>query len=386
MYFVFISQLEFNYAARRKTASRMIPVVMEERVRNTGTWDGEVGLVLGGRLYVDMCGDTFDDEYSEHCIDDLYAKIIKIIKNPIKGFGHSGTLTEIQSSRDPNLVPVRQKPKEKPKSNTKPLKDLSVEDVGKLLEANKLKRFVEEFALNEVDGATLMVTNSAEELKDLGISMLPKARMFHTELEKYKWHGIPFAVLGIKEVKDDKEEDNEIEDEDGGEAVLVQAVAKEKVIAPAVKYGDGTFTISGATGSHAARINGTFEISDAMQNGVPVYAKVGDPDTFIELCGGSFGWRWYIKEAKNRGNANGQSFAYAQCLDEDLKLPSESDQSMWFICANNAYTQQSTLAITPSSDFPLPANIMQLLTQARITIKAAKEERIAEVTQQHVFS
>jgi hypothetical protein len=41
----------------------MIPVVMEERVRNTGTWDGEVGLVLGGTLYIDMCGDVFDDEY-----------------------------------------------------------------------------------------------------------------------------------------------------------------------------------------------------------------------------------------------------------------------------------------------------------------------------------
>ncbi|RYG69961.1 toll/interleukin-1 receptor domain-containing protein [archaeon] len=47
-------QLEFNYASRRKTAKRMVPVVMEERMRAPSDWIGEVGMVLGGSLFVDF--------------------------------------------------------------------------------------------------------------------------------------------------------------------------------------------------------------------------------------------------------------------------------------------------------------------------------------------
>ena len=80
------SQLEFNYAARRKTAKLIIPVVMEEGVRDPSKWTGEVGLVLGGRLYVDMCGDLLGNEqYLARCGRDLYDKIVKLIKMPIKG-------------------------------------------------------------------------------------------------------------------------------------------------------------------------------------------------------------------------------------------------------------------------------------------------------------
>ncbi|KAF0685615.1 Aste57867_22544 [Aphanomyces stellatus] len=41
-------QLEFNYAARRKTASKMIPVLIDPSpsLKNPATWTGEVGFVL----------------------------------------------------------------------------------------------------------------------------------------------------------------------------------------------------------------------------------------------------------------------------------------------------------------------------------------------------
>ena len=51
-------QLEFNYSSRRKTAKRMVSVVMEERMRDTAEWVGEVGMVLGGTLYVDLTSDV----------------------------------------------------------------------------------------------------------------------------------------------------------------------------------------------------------------------------------------------------------------------------------------------------------------------------------------
>jgi len=41
-------KLEFNYASRHKTACKMIPIVMEERMLNSRIWHGELGMVLGG--------------------------------------------------------------------------------------------------------------------------------------------------------------------------------------------------------------------------------------------------------------------------------------------------------------------------------------------------
>eukprot|EP01031_Cornospumella_fuschlensis_P025679 gene25679-31012_t len=49
---------EFNYAERRKTGDKMIPVVMEPRMRDTSQWSGPIGMVLGGQLYVDLSEDS----------------------------------------------------------------------------------------------------------------------------------------------------------------------------------------------------------------------------------------------------------------------------------------------------------------------------------------
>eukprot|EP01031_Cornospumella_fuschlensis_P028943 gene28943-34932_t len=67
-------QLEFNYASRRKTARKMVPVVMEERMRNTADWIGEVGMVLGGSLYVDL---SSDDSF-EARMDELHSRILAV--------------------------------------------------------------------------------------------------------------------------------------------------------------------------------------------------------------------------------------------------------------------------------------------------------------------
>lgn len=48
---LYFKQLEFDYSARRKTGMKMIPVVMEEAVRNTRAWRGPVGMILGCRWY-----------------------------------------------------------------------------------------------------------------------------------------------------------------------------------------------------------------------------------------------------------------------------------------------------------------------------------------------
>ena len=48
---------EFSHIAQTKDRSKIIPVVMEPRCRNTNDWIGKVRSVLGGQLYVDYCLD-----------------------------------------------------------------------------------------------------------------------------------------------------------------------------------------------------------------------------------------------------------------------------------------------------------------------------------------
>ena len=50
-------RLEFNYAVRTKTSSKMIVVVMEPDLRDTSKWKRSFGLHLGGKMFIDMSGE-----------------------------------------------------------------------------------------------------------------------------------------------------------------------------------------------------------------------------------------------------------------------------------------------------------------------------------------
>ena len=93
-------QLEFNYAARTKTANHMIPVVMEKGMGITRTWKGEVGLVLGGQMYVDLHGDLNDEAYLNKKVDELHDAIMAVIHHKAKDFHLKDTPSPIPSSKD----------------------------------------------------------------------------------------------------------------------------------------------------------------------------------------------------------------------------------------------------------------------------------------------
>jgi 5S rRNA maturation endonuclease (ribonuclease M5) len=69
---------EFKYAFAQKGAEKMISVVMEERMRNTRTWQGELGGALGDFLYIDMVSD--ETEVFERQCEELYQNIDKVLK------------------------------------------------------------------------------------------------------------------------------------------------------------------------------------------------------------------------------------------------------------------------------------------------------------------
>ena len=56
-------KLEFDYASRRKTSSKMVPVLMEKSVGEPKNWTSSVGMILGGELYIDMSGDLENRAY-----------------------------------------------------------------------------------------------------------------------------------------------------------------------------------------------------------------------------------------------------------------------------------------------------------------------------------
>jgi hypothetical protein len=67
---------EFEYASNKFGKQGMIPVVMEERMKNQKTWDGLFGDNLLGLMYVDLTSD--DEKVFEEKIKELIQRIISI--------------------------------------------------------------------------------------------------------------------------------------------------------------------------------------------------------------------------------------------------------------------------------------------------------------------
>ena len=66
----------------------------------------------------------------------------------------------------------------------KPLSELSVHEVGTLLEALKLGNYKEALLKNNIDGNCLMECNSVDEVIEMGISLSVKAKYFLKEIKK----------------------------------------------------------------------------------------------------------------------------------------------------------------------------------------------------------
>ena len=60
----------------------------------------------------------------------------------------------------------------------KPLSELSVHEVGTLLEALKLGKYKEALLSNDIDGKCLMECSTVDEVVEMGISLTVKAKYF----------------------------------------------------------------------------------------------------------------------------------------------------------------------------------------------------------------
>ena len=68
----------------------------------------------------------------------------------------------------------------------KPLSELSVHEVGIVLEAMKLGKYKETLLNNEIDGNCLMKCNTVEDVVNMGIMITVKASLLLDEIRKWK--------------------------------------------------------------------------------------------------------------------------------------------------------------------------------------------------------
>jgi hypothetical protein len=69
-------------------------------------------------------------------------------------------------------------------SRSKPLSELTVGEVGTLLEALKLGKYKEALLNNEIDGKCLVECSTVDEVIEMGISLSVKAKYFLKEIKK----------------------------------------------------------------------------------------------------------------------------------------------------------------------------------------------------------
>ena len=57
------SKLEFSYAVKTKTSSKIVAVVMEQGMCDTINWKRSIGMHLSGKLYINMSGELTNEQY-----------------------------------------------------------------------------------------------------------------------------------------------------------------------------------------------------------------------------------------------------------------------------------------------------------------------------------
>ena len=94
----------------------------------------------------------------------------------------------------------------------KPLSELSVHEVGTLLEALKLGKYKETLISNEIDGKSLMECNTSEDVVNMGITIFVKARVFLNEIMIWKASGVPLEYFSVDRIATDRDDDRIAED------------------------------------------------------------------------------------------------------------------------------------------------------------------------------
>lgn len=183
-------KLEFQYSVSQKSPDFMIPIVLEPSMLNQKLWTGPVGMYFSTFLYCDMTSD--DPETWERQCNNLYNMIVNTIRP--RFISIRTTVGTIASSPIPKYPRVTAQAADIA-DESKPLKDLSVDEVCCLMEHINLSAYKAKFKEEEVHGEMLTYVNKDDDLIQMGITLPLKARYFFGKIKEYKEHGVPLAQI-----------------------------------------------------------------------------------------------------------------------------------------------------------------------------------------------
>ena len=78
-------QKEFQHASEIKTRAKIVPVVMEESMRDATPWKGLAGINIGREMYVDMSGDIENKAYLNQKMELLLRQLQSKGIQPVQG-------------------------------------------------------------------------------------------------------------------------------------------------------------------------------------------------------------------------------------------------------------------------------------------------------------
>ena len=92
----------------------------------------------------------------------------------------------------------------------KPLSELSVDEVGIVLEALKLGKYKETLLNNEIDGKCLMKCHTVEDAVNMGIKIFVKAHVFLDNVMIWKASGVPMEYFSLDQGTNRENNDAEV--------------------------------------------------------------------------------------------------------------------------------------------------------------------------------
>ena len=118
-------------------------------------------------------------------------------------------------------------------------------------------------------------------------------------------------------------------------------------------------------------VNGIFEPTDEVCNGMPVYRRKGDLDTWLEMVKTSSGnWRWYIKPTSEKGPNSSVCFGYG--VSTTVVFPQDCEAERWFCYDDVQFVNETTITcVLCDSSIDIPRFMLNLRDKS---IEAAQKD------------
>ncbi len=101
-------------------------------------------------------------------------------------------------------------------------------------------------------------------------------------------------------------------------------------------------SVTGATDKWAEIVNGMYDPTEEVVDGVTAYRKRGDADMWLQYSKASKDWSF--QNLPNRGTGN----AYAFVVCDPLRLPDQCEGLVWRIARGSSHVACPSLTVTVS--------------------------------------